>query len=237
VGDRADRGLDVLVHELRTPVAVATQVVDTLVHRDGALGPDMSAELLRVAQRHLREAADLLDHLATTDEAGGQFQTVVQPVDVTVLVAEAASDLSCLADGRLARPRLPTQECIVHADAEAVRRILAALVNNAVAHSPPEVPIEVRVDQEPDGAVIAVLDRGPGIPDEQRDDIFRLGYRRGPAGGTHRGLGLFLARGLARSQGGELSADDRPDGPGARFSLWLPRAGQDQDPATASENL
>lgn len=105
-----------------------------------------------------------------------------------------------------------------------MRRILAALVNNAVAHSPPKESIEVRVDPEPYGATITVLDRRPGIPDERHDDIFRLGYRSGGGGGPHRGLGLFLARGLARSQGGELSVDHRPDGPGARFSLWLPRA-------------
>jgi two-component system osmolarity sensor histidine kinase EnvZ len=104
---------------------------------------------------------------------------------------------------------------------DAMRRCLANLVGNAqrYAHS-----IAIAAAHRDGGIEITVDDDGPGIPADKREDVFRPFFRLDPSrnpetGGT--GLGLTIARDVARSHGGELELLDSPQG-GLRARLWLP---------------
>ena len=101
------------------------------------------------------------------------------------------------------------------------------LLDNATSHSPPAAPIRLTVARDGQQAVLAVLDHGSGVPSEQCQRIFeRYARLEEPAGfaAGGLGLGLYIAWRLARTNRGELSATDPPDGRGARFELRLPLA-------------
>jgi signal transduction histidine kinase len=106
--------------------------------------------------------------------------------------------------------------------------VLTGLLDNAAKHAPDKAPIRVEARRAGGLAVLAVEDSGPGVPPADRERIFERftqldsGATR-VAGGV--GLGLYIARQLANSQGGELLlADPTPPGQGARFELRLPMA-------------
>ena len=115
----------------------------------------------------------------------------------------------------------------VLADRDAVRQILLNLLDHAAKYAPAGGPPEVSVRDAGRGAVaLAVADRGPGVPPREAKRIFERFYRVDNAvtretGGN--GLGLSIARRLARGMGGDLRYRPRPGG-GSVFELTLPRA-------------
>ena len=108
-------------------------------------------------------------------------------------------------------------------DPGSIARILRILLDNAVRVSPPES--ELRITVSGAAAVqITVTDQGPGVPAEERDQIFRRFHRgRDTRGQAGFGLGLAIGRELAERMGGELVLEDT-EGPGAQFTLRLPAA-------------
>jgi signal transduction histidine kinase len=98
-------------------------------------------------------------------------------------------------------------------------------VDNAVKFSPAEASIEVTADADEHQVTIHVRDHGPGIPPEQRDDVFvKYGTWR-PDGYEEvngSGLGLFLVRGIVTAHGGDVTIDDAP-GEGTMVHIRLPK--------------
>jgi signal transduction histidine kinase len=103
------------------------------------------------------------------------------------------------------------------ADADKIDQVLANLLENAVRHGDGHVTIEVEPAE--DGAAVAVMDEGEGIPDELHDRVFTRFWRSGRRGGT--GLGLYIVRGLVEAHGGRIQVDRAPGG-GALFRFVLP---------------
>lgn len=113
----------------------------------------------------------------------------------------------------------------VRADPTRVAQILSNLLDNARRHTPPGGRITVDVQTRDTTAQVTVTDTGPGIPDDERERIFERLVRLDTArardhGGA--GLGLPIARALARAHGGDLTCE--PHDGGARFRLTLPLA-------------
>ena len=114
----------------------------------------------------------------------------------------------------------------LESDAGKVRQILASLIDNAVKYSPGGGRIEVGAEPRDGGVRFRVSDEGIGIPPEEAERIFERFVRLGVpqirgVGGT--GLGLYIARELARELGGSLECLPRPDA-GSTFVLDLPAA-------------
>jgi signal transduction histidine kinase len=113
-------------------------------------------------------------------------------------------------------------------DAGRTGQILAALIDNALRHTPPGGLVTIACRSRGDWAEAEVRDSGPGIPPQHLPHVFDRFYRaeagraRGEGGGGT-GLGLAIARDLARAQGGDLSAHNAKGG-GAVFRLKLPAA-------------
>ena len=101
--------------------------------------------------------------------------------------------------------------------------MVANLVGNAVKHAPGS-PVRVLAHVLPDTVEVMVVDRGPGIPPEDRERMFEPFQRLDDTGSGGLGLGLAVARGLTEALGGTLSAEDTPGG-GLTMVLSLPRAG------------
>lgn len=167
--------------------------------------------------------------LAKLDHApDGQLDRA--PMDLRTLAGDARHQLRALDPSRpieLTGPggTGPPGPAPVHADEARLRQVVANLVGNAVAHTPPGTPVRVGVGVLGDRAILEIADRGPGMTCEQASRAFDRFYPvdrvRGKAAGTNAGLGLAIARSLARAHGGDIELDTAV-GAGARFRLTLP---------------
>jgi signal transduction histidine kinase len=213
----AEAILATVSHELRTPLAVVLGSLETLSARDGELAPDERRELVAMASRHgqrlKRLAAQLL--LAVRLEEAEVEQDGDAVADAVRVVGEAERAMELVHPGRQVRLDAAPPALPVLASPETVLQVLTNLLDNAAKYSPPETPIGVMARRVGSSAVITVSDSGPGVPPEQRERIFERFTQLG-TDQDHRGdgvgLGLHIARELARSLGGDLVL--RPDGHG-----------------------
>jgi signal transduction histidine kinase len=111
----------------------------------------------------------------------------------------------------------------VPADRELLGLAVRQLVDNALKYSPPGSPVSVSAANVDHHVVIRVRDRGPGIPERDRERIFEKFQRRPESrnGVPGTGLGLFIAREIVRAHGGEIGVDSAP-GEGSEFRVSLP---------------
>jgi signal transduction histidine kinase len=225
---RADELLAIVAHELRRPLTALLGALATLQQRGHALSIPQQDELVGMARRQGEQLQRLLDQVLVAAGLDRAHVGVVRRslVDVAALAHEAG-----LA-AWLANPGQPITidlagPLLVRADPLAISRILGNLVDNAATHSPLGAPIRLSASRDGLHAVLAVQDTGPGIPPAERERVFerysRLDQRTGRAG-VRLGLGLYIARRLARASRGELRVTDPPGGRGAHLELRLPLA-------------
>lgn len=213
--------LRALGHDLRRPLTVIRGASTLLVDDADRLPAESRREMLRLIDRSAAAMDERIEDLLTAVhlELGDVFYEI-EVVELRALVDEAMEGTRAAAPERSFDVR-GLDGLRVEADRGQAVRALRALLANAVQYSPPGSLIEVEAGAEPDVVLVQVLDRGPGIPAEQRERAFerfsRLDEQLGGAG-----IGLFLARGLARAMGGEVSVDDREEG-GARVCFTLKR--------------
>jgi two-component system sensor histidine kinase KdpD len=101
----------------------------------------------------------------------------------------------------------------VRTDPALLERVIANLIENALAWSPSETPVRVTAGEVAGRIDLRVIDRGPGIPGEERDAIYQPFQRLGDSpGGSGVGLGMAVARGFLDAMGNEFSIEDTPGG-------------------------
>lgn len=221
---RSGSGLDVdhLVHELRTPLTVIQGLAATLAQRGDALPSATAAELLQALHRNSKQMSSLLDAVASARDLDAGMTLYPEPIVVTDFVTEVMNDLSSLLDDRtvtIDTTSVPDGTTVA-LDPLRIRQVVTNLVTNAVRFSPPGAPIDVAAALVGDDLVVSCRDRGPGIAEERRAELFREHSRLG-ADGPGMGLGLFISRGIARAHGGDLRHEPA-EGGGSRFLLTLP---------------
>jgi two-component system osmolarity sensor histidine kinase EnvZ len=207
-------------HDLRTPLTRLRLALEMLPKQT-------SAELKGRMERDLEEMNAQISQAVELGSTLGAGER--QPIDVVRLISEVVGG----------RPRIawiPRRPCPQAVNALSLRRILGNLIENALRYS--QAPVEVRLDCSHRAAVIFVLDRGPGIPEEERDAVFRPFYRlersrNRRTGGS--GLGLAVARQLAVANDMEIHLNSRVGG-GTVASIRLPRAQDDGDRDTADDS-
>jgi diguanylate cyclase (GGDEF)-like protein/PAS domain S-box-containing protein len=214
-----DEAVRALTHELRTPLAVIIGFTETLAGlepddhgmRDRAVG-----KIARAAEG-MRALVDSLVAVGALDS--GELRLDLSPTELGELVAGVADDLSVLT-GRTIGVELE-EEAAVLVDPVRIEQVLTNLLSNAAKFSPPEEPVQVRLVDAGTDVEVHVIDRGPGVPADRTADIFRK-FSRLDRSKKGSGLGLYLARGIARAHGGELSYRRPPTG-GSDFVLTLTR--------------
>jgi two-component system OmpR family sensor kinase len=218
-------------HELRTPLFVIQGSTD--LHRMGALtGPaDIDDAMRRIGREATRLTAlteDLLLLAELDDAPEGQLDRA--PMDLRTLATDARHDLHALDPARPVEVTGPggtgpPGPAPVHADEDRLRQVITNLVGNAVTHTPSGTGVRIGVGTVGGRAVLEVADRGPGMTAEQASRVFDRFYRtdrsRNRSGGASAGLGLAIARSLARAHGGDVELETSPGG-GACFRLALP---------------
>ena len=216
-GERLDKAL-------RAPLARIVSSAEAIGNRDeGALRRDYAgyADDIATAGRHLLALVDDLVDLQAIERP--DFAPEKEEIDLADVARRAAGLLSVRAADRQVRIDAPASGEALPA-AGAFRRALQIVVNllaNAIRYSPDGGMVWVRTDREGDLVALIIADQGKGIAEEDQARIFEKFERVDPnePGGT--GLGLYIARRLARAMGGDISVDSAP-GQGARFTFTLP---------------
>lgn len=207
-------------HELATPLAVvdlALETLSTLRH-----DPAVVDQTLEVARRNVRVAIHLLEGLGSLEDLRvGRVELSWAMVDLGALVHACVDDVRGVVAARRTIDVVVEQPVEVPADQDAVRQVLVNLLTNAAKFSPALAHIGLTVTATAEHAEVAVRDRGPGIDPGDAERVFEAG-RRLDVEVPGMGLGLFVARQLARAHGGDLLVE-HPDDGGTRFLLRLPR--------------
>lgn len=207
-------------HDLRSPLTAILASADALASPGLALEADDRlglAETIRdEAARLDRVVGQLLD-LSRLEAGAAEPHRELWHVDE--LVGQALAGL----DDDAARVRLEIgpETPPVEVDAAQVERVLANLIDNALHYSPRGSSVLVRAEPAATELRLHVVDRGPGLPPEEREALFQP-FRRGSVGRRGSGLGLSIARGFAEANGGRLWAQDDPAG--GHLVLALPLA-------------
>jgi signal transduction histidine kinase len=213
-------------HELRTPLASLRVMLELLEEDLRARPPDLAdageqaAQARIQSERLARLASDLLD-LSRID-ADTALRS--EPVELGEICRAVAAEFDVNAGERLS-VELGEEggDAWGTGDPGAAARIIRILIDNALRFSPPGEPVVVAVQRDDGSVRVSVADRGPGVPEGEREVIFDR-FQRGSAAHGVAGFGLGLAIGaeLARRMGGSLAYE--PPEEGARFVLRLPAA-------------
>ena len=214
-------------HELKTPLTLI-KIDAEMMARTPKSGDDEEflGHLLSETDRMDEILSDLLV-LARLDS--GELAVAREPFNLADTVVETADRFAKRAAARGVRLAVETSGKLpARGDAERTGQVLAALLDNALRHTPEGGLVTVDCRYRDGSAETEVRDSGPGIPQEHLRRVFDRFYR-GEAAHTSgesarsTGLGLSIARGLVRAQGGDLTAENA-EGGGALFRLSLPTA-------------
>ena len=205
-------------HDLRTPLSRIRLSVEMLDDRgDTALKEGIEQDIAEI------------------DKAIGQFldfARLTQPENLT-----AASDLNVLAQAAVSRyadgrhrvtleigpvPPLPLR-------VSAIQRLIVNLIENALAHTPPGTPVHISLTRAAGRVELSVADTGPGVPEAERERIFRRFYRLDSSRTTPgTGLGLAMVAAIAKLHGASVVAEDNAPGLRIRLVFAPARAAQER---------
>jgi two-component system sensor histidine kinase KdpD len=218
--------LDAIAHEFKTPLTSIKAASTSLLSDSPALSPQFR-ELAAI----IDEETDRLNQLVTeavrmSQIDAGKIRLERESLDIAQLLARVLEHFDSQCAGRSVRLNPSANLPRVWADPELLALALRQLIDNALKYSPPGSPIGVVADLEGDRVVIRIHDRGPGIPERERERIFDKFYRRSGAAGSGAGvpgsgLGLYIAREILRTHGGDLWIEGDP-GEGSEFCAGLP---------------
>ena len=216
-------------HDLRTPLASAKAAVSSLRSPDILWADEDRDELLATANESLDRLAHLVDNLLDMSRLqAGALPVFPRPAGLEEIVARALDDLG--PTGRDVVAEIPDSLPEVQVDPAILERVIVNLTTNAVRYSPPGQPPLLTASTLGDRVELRIADRGPGIPEPDRDRVFVPFQRLGDTDNTTGvGLGLALSRGLTEAMGGTLEPEETPGG-GLTMVVSLPAAPQPDGP-------
>jgi two-component system, OmpR family, sensor histidine kinase KdpD len=211
-------------HDLRTPLASAKAAVTSLRSQDVDWDEEDHDELLATADESLDRLTHLVDNLLDMSRLqAGALSLFPRPVGLDEIVSRALDNL----DGRDAAAGkitvdIPESLPEINVDPAILERVIVNLTENALRYSPKDKPPLLTASALGDQVELRVVDRGPGIPEQDRDRMFVPFQRLGDTDNTTGvGLGLALSRGLTEAMGGLLTPEDTPGG-GLTMTVSLP---------------
>jgi heavy metal sensor kinase len=209
-------------HELKTPLAVLQAQIERTLHRSA----DDSEEQRNYAEQleELQRLKSILRKLLLLSQAdAGEMPLSLAPINLADRVRSAENDVVMLAPGRKIHIETPA-ELVVKADDDLLAQIIGNLISNAVKFGDPEGLIDIKLGEQDGQAVLTVSNTGVPIPQADHAKVFDRFYRADAARSRDiegSGLGLSLAREMARAHGGDLTLL-RSDSTLTTFALRLP---------------
>ncbi|MDI6831790.1 MAG: ATP-binding protein [Actinomycetota bacterium] len=220
--------IDVASHELRHPITVIKGYAQTLREFWGKLSPARREELLAAVEHGADRLERLVKELLDVSRIErGYFPLRREEVEVNDLLSGAAEELANR--GYPNRVNVVSQGGAekVKADRDRLSLLLSILLDNATKYSPPGSVIDLEVREVEDGVLFSVMDRGFGVPEEEREKVFDRFYQVEDA--LHHstpgmGIGLYIAREIVEAHGGRIWCEAR-EGGGTVFRFLIPQGG------------
>jgi len=208
-------------HDLRRPLTAASAAVSALRADDVKLGRAERRELLDTAAESLESLAELVTNLLDVSRVqAGALAVTIAPTEIADVVFPALEELGA-GPGEL-ELELPDDSPRVLADGVLLQRVVVNLLANALRFSPSGERVRVAASVFRGSAQLRIVDRGPGIPAERRDQVFTPFQRLGDTDNeTGLGLGLALSKGFVEGMDGTLEVEDTPGG-GVTMVVTLP---------------
>ena len=211
-------------HEIQTPLTVIKGTIEVALQKSRNAEDYRDALVTNLGQ--VERLGTLTRSLLTLAQFSGDRPPVtLTPLALEPLVQDLIKELSPLAEDRTIQMILDAQPVPrVQGDAGRLTQLLINLLDNALAYTPPEGRITIRLKPIPAHVVLQVEDTGAGIAPEHLPRLFERFYRADPAraresGGT--GLGLAIVKEIAEAHGGAVAVESTP-GQGTRFTVTLP---------------
>jgi two-component system sensor histidine kinase KdpD len=217
--------LDAVAHEVRNPLNTIKVAATTLLSEHSGSEADQRELLTIIAGEVIRMDHFLDDAVQMARVEAAKISLKKEPQNLARLIPAAIEELGPLTVRRPIEVKVPESLPAAECDGDMIRRVLKQLVSNALKYSPDNSLLTVSAEFTGEAIRILVMDRGPGVDDEERDRIFEKHYRghanRLSTSGT--GLGLASCRSIVRAHGGEIWMTRPPDG-GSAFHVSLPVA-------------
>lgn len=209
-------------HELRSPLAVIVASADA-INAAGENTEHFISNIKKECHRMSRLIQDLL-LLASSKSNAWSLSKEKLDMDTLLLNTYERYEPLCKAQKIHLKLELP-EDCLpaIYGDGERISHILSIFLDNGIAYAPPESSLILQASVQKHTLTCAVIDHGPGIPNEQKEHVFEYFYRSDTSrkDKNHFGLGLCVAKELTRLSGGRLELTDTPGG-GCTFLLILP---------------
>ncbi len=217
-----------VAHEIKNPLASLRSAIESLPRVEDT---ELRKRLIEVATHDVRRIDRLVTEISDASRIDAEMsRATLERVDLVALVSTIIGSREARAENQNRPIQLNAigNSAVVVGVGARLERVIENLLDNAVSFSPPDTPIDVMISQQGDRVVLRICDHGPGIPEEDREQVFRRFHSVRPESedfGNHSGLGLAIARAIAEAHDGTLVAESRADGtPGACLRLDLPAA-------------
>jgi histidine kinase len=220
--ERRVRLISEVAHELRTPLSTVEGYLEGLL--DGVFEP--SEEIFAASGREvkrLKRLADDLNQLSRTEE--NAYPLELTRIDLAALATDVTNHIQVQFDAKGVSVSIQTRgELIIDGDRDRLSQVLTNLLGNALIYTQPGGTVSVTTRSRGGEAFVDVSDTGRGLTVEERTEVFERFYRgdRNAPGGS--GIGLTIARSIARRHRGDVTADSGGPGRGSVFTLSIPLA-------------
>lgn len=215
--------LNSISHDLRTPLASITGVLDSLRMDEGFLDAESRSELVETAYGEAGRLNRLVGNLLDMSRLeSGALRISLQPCDIQDVIGAALNAVTVRLEGHPVHVDIPADLPMYAMDYVLINQVLINLLDNAAKYSPEGGPIDIQASVSGGSLQVAVQDRGPGIPEEDLEHIFEKFFRvKRFENVVGTGLGLSICKGMIEVHGGKIWAENRPGG-GVRLVFTIP---------------
>ncbi len=218
--------LSAISHDLRTPLAAIVGAADGLGGNTCRLDEAARKELVET----IKDEAAYMSRLVTKvlDMArleSGRIALNREWQTLEELVGAALTELGSQLIHHPVVTRLPADLALIFVDGIMIQSVLVNLLENAIKYTPAGSEIEITAEEESEGVIVSVADRGPGLSPGEEERVFDKFYRANPeSANLGVGLGLAICRAIVDAHGGRIWTERRPTG-GAVFRFLIPSHG------------
>jgi two-component system sensor histidine kinase CiaH len=211
-----------ITHELKTPISVARLNLETMLRYQ--LEEAKKEKLLQMTLQETLRLDSLINNILISSQLDGHsYEVSKEELNFSALVQDVAQQFTARYTDRKLEQSI-TEEIDINGDPLLLKLLLSNLLENANKYAPKDQPIGLVLKQQDSRTQLEVKDRGPGIPPEERKNVFKKFYRLGneqtrKTKGT--GLGLYLCKKIAEDHDGRITIEDNQPG-GCNFIVQFP---------------
>lgn len=229
--EQKSRFLRHVSHDLKTPLTAIREGAQLL--GEGVPGPlnEEQKTIIQIIDQNSRRLQQLIEELINYQQAGFAASSIdPQPVALDVVCTQVLRTHRLVAAARAIRFERKLTPVLVEGDADKLRVVVDNLITNAIKFSPREGVVHVVLEKREGGAVLDVVDEGPGVAAEERERVFEPFFRgtrarRGTVKGS--GLGLAIAKEYVLAHRGKIEIIE--EGKGGRFRVRIPLKWEKKD--------